>query len=194
MKHLFLLGANDSVLPTVSPNTGILDSEERELLQQQGIALADADFDDLSSELQNIYAALAQPTESLTVTWPAGDETGARLLPSFVVERIRQLFPTVQVEKETGCYRRELPAAALTLAGRCPEGALFPGKRAGCSAGSHGVGPGYGPGTAVAGGGAQPVRRYGGHVGLPAGQGQDLPFRIFHGVWPLGQGAENGKI
>ena len=125
VKHLFLLGANDSVLPTVSPNTGILDSEERELLQQQGIALADADFDDLSSELQNIYAALAQPTESLTVTWPAGDETGARLLPSFVVERIRQLFPTVQVEKETGCYRRELPAAALTLAGRCPEGALW---------------------------------------------------------------------
>ena len=99
VKHLFLLGANDSVLPTVSPNTGILDSEERELLQQQGIALADADFDDLSSELQNIYAALAQPTESLTVTWPAGDETGARLLPSFVVERIRQLFPAVQVEK-----------------------------------------------------------------------------------------------
>ena len=125
VKHLFLLGANDSVLPTVSPNTGILDSEERELLQQQGIALADADFDDLSSELQNIYAALAQPTESLTVTWPAGDETGARLLPSFVVERIRQLFPAVQVEKETGGYRRELPAAALTLAGRCPEGALW---------------------------------------------------------------------
>ena len=120
VKHLFLLGANDSVLPTVSPNMGILDSEERELLQQQGIALADADFDDLS-----IYAALAQPTESLTVTWPAGDETGARLLPSFVVERIRQLFPTVQVEKETGGYRRELPAAALTLAGRCPEGALW---------------------------------------------------------------------
>ena len=125
VKHLFLLGANDSVLPTVSPNTGILDSEERELLQQQGIALADADFDDLSSELQNIYAALAQPTESLTVTWPAGDETGARLLPSFVVERIRQLFPTIQVEKETGGYRRELPAAALTLAGRCQKGALW---------------------------------------------------------------------
>ena len=126
VRHLFLLGANDSVLPTVSANTGLLDGAERELLQQQqGIALADADFDDLSSELQNIYAALAQPTESLTVTWPAGDETGARLLPSFVVARIRQLFPTVQVEKETGGYRRELPAAALTLAGRCPEGALW---------------------------------------------------------------------
>ena len=29
------------------------------------------------------------------------------------------------MEKETGGYRRELPAAALTLAGRCPEGALW---------------------------------------------------------------------
>ena len=125
VRHLFLLGANDSVLPTVSANTGLLDGAERELLQQQGIALADADFDDLSSELQNIYAALAQPTESLTVTWPAGDETGARLLPSFVVARIRQLFPAVRVEREDGAYRRELPLPALTLAGRCPEGALW---------------------------------------------------------------------
>ena len=125
VRHLFLLGANDSVLPTVSANTGLLDGAERELLQQQGIALADADFDDLSSELQNIYAALAQPTESLTVTWPAGDETGARLLPSFVVARIRQLFPAVRVEREDGAYRRELPVPALTLAGRCPEGALW---------------------------------------------------------------------
>ena len=125
VKHLFLLGANDSVLPTVSPNTGILDSAERALLQQQGIALSDAQYDELSNELQNIYAALAQPTESLTVTWPTGDETGAHLLPSFVVERIRQLFPTVEVERENGDYRRELPAAALTLAGRCPKGALW---------------------------------------------------------------------
>ena len=125
VRHLFLLGANDGVLPTVSANTGLLDSEERALLQQQGVALADADFDELSNELQNIYAALAQPTESLTVTWPAGDETGARLLPSFVVERIRRLFPGVQTEREDGSYRLALPAAALTLAGRAPGGALW---------------------------------------------------------------------
>ena len=96
--------------------------QRTEALQKSGDVQSAEEY----AQLWHIFCqVLAQPTESLTVTWPAGDETGARLLPSFVVERIRQLFPTVQVEKETGGYRRELPAAALTLAGRCPEGALW---------------------------------------------------------------------
>ena len=74
VRHLFLLGANDHVLPTVEKGGGILDEQERELLQQQGILLSDATFDPLSNELQNIYAALAQPTETLTVSWCAGDD------------------------------------------------------------------------------------------------------------------------
>lgn len=125
VKYLFLLGANDNVLPTLTPNTGLLDTTERQLLLQQGVRLSDADFDDLSNELQNIYAALAQPSTALQVSWCVGDETGAKLLPSFVVERIRQLFPTVAVEREDGAYRREVPAPALTLAGREPDGALW---------------------------------------------------------------------
>ena len=125
VQHLFLLGANDHVLPTVEKGGGILDEQERELLQQQGILLSDATFDPLSNELQNIYAALAQPTETLTVSWCAGDESGAKLLPSFVVERIRKLFPQVEIQREDGAYRRGLPAAALALAGQRPGGALW---------------------------------------------------------------------
>lgn len=125
VRHLFLLGANDHVLPTVEKGGGILDEQERELLQQQGILLSDATFDPLSNELQNIYAALAQPTETLTVSWCAGDELGAKLLPSFVVERIRKLFPQVEIQREDGAYRCGLPAAALALAGQRPGGALW---------------------------------------------------------------------
>ena len=125
VRHLFLLGANDHVLPTVEKGGGILDEQERELLQQQGILLSDATFDPLSNELQNIYAALAQPRTSLTVSWCVGDESGARLLPSFVVERIKKLFPQAAVLREDGAYRRELPAPALALAGQRPEGAMW---------------------------------------------------------------------
>ncbi len=125
VKHLFLLGANDHVLPTVETAAGILDEQERELLQQQGILLSDAVFDPLSNELQNIYAALVQATETLTVSWCVGDETGAKLLPSFVVERVRRLFPQVTVQREDGAYRCGLPAPALALAGQNPQGALW---------------------------------------------------------------------
>ncbi len=83
MRHLFLLGANDHVLPTVEKGRRYIGQQERELLQQQGnLLLSDATFDPLSNELQNIYAALASPRKTLTVSWCVGDESGARLLPS----------------------------------------------------------------------------------------------------------------
>ena len=125
VKHLFLLGANDNVLPTVEQGGGLLDAQERALLQQRGILLSDATFDPLSAELQNIYACLAQPTASLTVTWPVTDGAGGQLLPSFAVGRIARLFPQVTVERENGGYRRELPSTALALAGQEPGGPLW---------------------------------------------------------------------
>ena len=59
------------------------------------------------------------------MSWCAGDESGAKLLPSFVVERIRKLFPQVEIQREDGAYRCGLPAAALALAGQRPGGALW---------------------------------------------------------------------
>ncbi len=118
VKCLFLLGANDHVLPAPPSGRGLLDPEDREALQQRDILLSDASFDPLDNELQNIYACLAQPTERLTVSWPAGDLVGTQLRPSFVVQRIGRLFPGTVVLREDGAYRRQLPATALELAGQ----------------------------------------------------------------------------
>lgn len=117
VRCLFLLGANDHVLPMPPSGHGLLDPEDRETLQQREILLSDAVFDPLDNELQNIYACLAQPTERLTVSWPVGDISGAQLRPSFVVQRMEKLFPDLHVLREDGAYRRMLPATALELAG-----------------------------------------------------------------------------
>ena len=60
-----------------------------------------------------------------TVTWPVTDGAGGQLLPSFAVGRIARIFPQVTVEREDGGYRRELPSAALALAGQEPGGPLW---------------------------------------------------------------------
>lgn len=125
VKVLFLLGANDHVLPQVDPGGGLLDQEARELLQRRQILLSDATFDPLDNELQNIYAALAQPTERLCLSYPVTDLTGTPLRPSFVVERLRRLFPQAHTEREDGSYRLRLPAAALEMAGQAPGGSLW---------------------------------------------------------------------
>ena len=117
VRYMFLLGANDSVLPLTEHRTGILDREDRQTLQQREIRLSDHDFDQLDNELQNIYACLVQPTEGLFVTYPTLDEKGVALLPSFVVRRLEKLFPRGRRLQEDGSYRLEMPATALEAAG-----------------------------------------------------------------------------
>lgn len=117
VRVLFLLGANDHLLPQIDRDGGILDSDDRQALQQREIPLSDATFDALDNELQNIYACLVQPTERLHISWPVTDVTDAELRPSFVVERTALLFPRVKVRHEDGAYRLTLPATALCAAG-----------------------------------------------------------------------------
>ena len=117
VRVLFLLGANDHLLPKIEKDGGVLDSDDRQALAQRDIPLSDATFDALDNELQNIYACLAQPTEQLHISWPVTDVTGAELRPSFVVERVRLLFPWLKVQREDGAYRMTLPATALCAAG-----------------------------------------------------------------------------
>ena len=116
VRVLFLLGANDHLLPQVDRDGGVLDSDDRRALQQREIPLSDATFDTLDNELQNIYACLVQPTERLHISWPVTDVAGAELRPSFVVERIRLLFPAVRPTRGEDDCRLETPTAALCAA------------------------------------------------------------------------------
>ena len=126
-KYLFLLGVNDHVLPDPGQNGGILNEDDREELALQGIRLSPSGMDRMGMELQSLYAALAQPTEGLTVSYPVTDVSGSELRPAFVVERLRRLFPDLRVEKESHEkeYRLTAEIPALEMAGQLPGGALW---------------------------------------------------------------------
>ena len=126
-RYLFLLGANDHVLPAVGQSGGILNDDDREELALRGIRLAPSGMEQMGIELQNLYAALAQPTEGLVVSYPTADVTGAELRPAFVVDRLRTLFPAVRVEHEKidKDYRLTALIPALEAAGTEPGGPLW---------------------------------------------------------------------
>ena len=63
VRALFLLGCNDHLLPRVDQAGGILDRRDRAFLREHDLPLADATFDELDQELQNIYSTLTRPTE-----------------------------------------------------------------------------------------------------------------------------------
>ena len=95
VRALFLLGCNDHLLPRVDQAGGILDRRDRAFLREHDLPLADATFDELDQELQNIYSTLTRPTELLHVSYPTVSLDGSALRPAFVVERIRRLLPDV---------------------------------------------------------------------------------------------------
>lgn len=126
-KYLFLLGTNDHVLPDPGQSGGILNDDDRDELAQRGIELAPAGMERMGIELQNLYAALAQPTSGLTVSYPVTDISGTELRPAFVVDRLRALFPALKVEKERNGkdYRLTATVPALEAAGQVPGGELW---------------------------------------------------------------------
>ena len=126
-QYLFLLGANDHVLPAVGQSGGILNDDDREELALRGIRLAPSGMEQMGIELQNLYAALAQPQAGLVVSYPTADVSGAELRPAFVVDRLLTLFPSLRIEHEKSdkSYRLTAILPALEAAGTAPEGALW---------------------------------------------------------------------
>ena len=124
VKVLFLLGADDSSLPQVSDPPGLLSDDDRSLLAGYGLELNQSRRELLSREMTTIYQTCARPSERLAVTWPARGPGGEERRPSFLVQRLRLLFPDLPVEhwEEAGeAFRLEAPLPALELAGRDPS-------------------------------------------------------------------------
>ncbi|WP_166243701.1 helicase-exonuclease AddAB subunit AddB [Paenibacillus turpanensis] len=97
IKHLFLLGVNDGVLPAKGAEGGSLFSEpERETLAATGLELAPGARRKLLDEQYLIYTALSAAEERLWLSYPLADEEGRGLLPSEVIRRVKQLVPGVQ--------------------------------------------------------------------------------------------------
>lgn len=106
VKHAFVLGANDGILPSAMKEDGILSEKERESLSWVGLELAPGSRRRLLDEQFMIYTALALPSHSLWLSYPLADDDGKALLPSEVIRRVRRLFPQLAVNFHPG----ELPA------------------------------------------------------------------------------------
>lgn len=125
VRCLFLVGANDGVIPSAEGGGGLLTEEERELLAEGGARLAPDGEERFTLELQNLYAALAQPTERLVVSYPRADASGSELLPSFVVTRLKKLFPCLRLLECDAADGAAAPLPALQMAGGWQGGRLW---------------------------------------------------------------------
>ncbi len=95
VRVLFLLGANEGVLPARPVSDGVLDEEERKQLELAGVALAPKGKAQTYEEQFFIYTALTRAIEKLVVSYPLTDEEGKGLVVSPIIPRLKNLFPAL---------------------------------------------------------------------------------------------------
>ena len=109
-KHLFLLGAQEGVLPSYSGSAGILTNHERLELRRIGVQISGASADKLQSEFADLYCLLCGARETVCVS-SSGGQSAAVLL------RLGELSGGVQKMRESnGPIMRDPRYAAACLA------------------------------------------------------------------------------
>ncbi len=97
LKVLFVVGANEGVLPAYANPSSLLNNEERSQLSLQGLELGWNASSRISEENFLIYHALSQPRDRLLVSWPVADIEGRALRPSLLIRQMQRLFPQLVV-------------------------------------------------------------------------------------------------
>ena len=120
-KVLYVLGADDGSIPAAAPSPGLMNDDDRAVLAAYGLESAPKLTDKLWREMTIVYETCALPSERLVVSWPTRDSGGEERRPSFLVKKLRTLFPDLAVVDEGNlkdAFRLAAPRPALELAGR----------------------------------------------------------------------------
>lgn len=92
IKSVFVIGANDGVLPKRVEQEGLLTDTDREWFAQVGFELAPTSKMRLMDETYMAYRAFTSGSDSLTVSYPIADEEGKALLPSLYIQKLQDMF------------------------------------------------------------------------------------------------------
>jgi len=97
VKAAFILGVNDGVLPQPPRRDGLLSEKERAELAIFGVELAPGRQERLFEEQFLVYTGLTRASEYLWVSYPRADEEGRAMNASPVIDRLREVFPSIEV-------------------------------------------------------------------------------------------------
>ena len=100
IKVLFFLGVNDNCIPKAKGAPGLLTERERERMEKEGVTLApDAEKESYNEQFY-LYLALTKASEQVVLTYSVMTSKGESKRPSYLINRVKQVFPKLVVEKE----------------------------------------------------------------------------------------------
>lgn len=100
IRALFFIGVNEGIIPGAIGSGGILSDIERELLINNEIELAPTKRQQAFTEQFYIYLNMTKPKEKLYITYHKLNDEGKSVNPSFLIGKLKQLFPKLRIEDE----------------------------------------------------------------------------------------------
>ncbi|MFC7391836.1 helicase-exonuclease AddAB subunit AddB [Scopulibacillus cellulosilyticus] len=96
-KAVFILGANEGILPAKPDEDHVFSDEDRQLLEDYGIHLAEGTRSQILDEEFLIYRAMTSASDKLFISYPLAAEDGQSLMASPLIGRLKSIFPDINV-------------------------------------------------------------------------------------------------
>ena len=96
IKCAFQVGVNEGVWPMKPPLDGMINEKEREILEVRGLELADSSKRKLLDDWFYMYIAFSAASDKLWISYLLSDEEGKAKMPSQLINRIHDLFPSTK--------------------------------------------------------------------------------------------------
>lgn len=100
VKAVFIIGANEGVIPKVAPSGGVLNEAEREYLlrHDEELRLAPNAREDAYTQRLYIYMAMNKPKEKLFMSYAKVSIDGKSQLPSYIIRKVKSDNPGIVVK------------------------------------------------------------------------------------------------
>lgn len=100
IKVLFLLGANDGIIPKSGDTGGLLSDIERELLKNADVEMAPTKRENIYTEQFYLYLNMTKPQNRLYITYSNISSDGKKRKQSYLIGKICSLFPNIEIKDE----------------------------------------------------------------------------------------------
>ncbi|MBP5662287.1 MAG: PD-(D/E)XK nuclease family protein, partial [Clostridia bacterium] len=97
IKHIFIIGVNEGIIPAVFSDDRLVTPQESDILTAHGMELAHTAGTEDARIRYQVYAAFTQAEDTLTVSCPLYSASGASLRPSRLFARLKTLFPRLPI-------------------------------------------------------------------------------------------------
>lgn len=93
IKHVFIIGVNDGLLPAAPAESSLLSEKERDILASLDIQLAPSLVQSQQDEIFSLYTILASAQASITLSYTSENDGH----PSYIFSHIAKIFPNIKV-------------------------------------------------------------------------------------------------